>query len=321
MIVCLPAGFWQKIETTPNRVSRCNPTTIMSYIFSIEGNIGSGKSTLVSRIKEAFSEKSINDRKVICVQEPVSIWNEIKDKSGTTILEKFYADQEKYAFPFQMMAYISRLAILKETIAQNPQAIIITERCTDTDKNVFAQMMYDTGKIEDVNFAIYLKWYDAFLKEVPITGHVYVETHHTMCDERIKKRSRTGEDGIPLEYLKSCHDYHENWLKTKPNKFVIDGNYDISSDEYDGFLKEIEIYIESKTTRLHDNFADQLVKYGVNADRAKLMSAKFGRYTFNEIAAITYGGAKELMPDIKVGELLKMQVMVVDMKRSGHLHI
>ena len=226
----------------------------MAYIFSIEGNIGSGKSTLVSRIKKSYSGKRINGHEVICVQEPVSLWNEIKDKSGQTIIEKFYADQDKYAFSFQMMAYISRLAILKETIAQNPNAIIITERCTDTDKQVFAQMMYDSGKIEEVNFAIYLKWYDCFLKEVPITGHVYVKTDSTTCDERIKRRSRSGEEGIPLEYLEKCHDYHENWLISKENKLVLDGNHDITSDEYNGFLNQIEQYIvDTTTTKLTKN--------------------------------------------------------------------
>lgn len=220
----------------------------MPHIFSIEGNIGSGKSTLVSSIKTSYAKKYINGREVICVQEPVSVWNDIKDKSGTTILEKFYADQDKYAFSFQMMAYISRLAILKETIEKNPDAIIITERCTDTDKHVFAQMMYDSGKIEDINFAIYLKWYECFLKEVPVVGHVYVKTDPTMCDERIKKRSRTGEDGIPLEYLDKCHDYHENWLIGKQNKLVLDGNHDITSDEYNGFLNQIEQYIADMTT-------------------------------------------------------------------------
>jgi deoxyadenosine/deoxycytidine kinase len=224
----------------------------MPYIFSIEGNIGSGKSTLVSNIKTAYSGKRINGREVICVQEPVSIWNDIKDKSGTTILEKFYADQEKYAFPFQMMAYISRLAILKETIEKNPDAIIITERCTDTDKHVFAQMMYDSGKMEDINFAIYLKWYECFLKEVQVVGHVYVKTDPTTCDERIQRRSRTGEDGIPLEYLDKCHDYHENWLiGNGKEKLVLDGNHDIGSEEYIGFLNQIEQYIIDTTSPYH----------------------------------------------------------------------
>ena len=92
-------------------------------IYSIEGNIGSGKSTLVKMMKE--QTKSDN---VIFVQEPVDIWNTIKDDNNETILEKYYKDQEKYAFSFQIMAYISRISILRKTIKKHPNAIIITER-------------------------------------------------------------------------------------------------------------------------------------------------------------------------------------------------
>ena len=65
----------------------------MTYIFSIEGNIGSGKSTLVKELKK--SVPNILDKKVVYVQEPVNEWSKIKDKKGETILEKFYANQHK----------------------------------------------------------------------------------------------------------------------------------------------------------------------------------------------------------------------------------
>lgn len=217
-------------------------------IISIEGNIGSGKSTLVKRIKDELTTKTINGRKIICIQEPVSEWNNIKDKNGVTILEKFYENQDKYAFSFQMMAYISRLAILKKTIEDNPDAIIITERCTDTDRYVFAQMMHDSGKIEDVNFAIYLKWYETFITEIKIKGCVYVKTTPSICNARIKMRSRDGEDSIPLEYLENCHKYHERWLSTDENKLILNGDYDISSNEYNSFINKINNYICSLTS-------------------------------------------------------------------------
>ena len=76
-------------------------------IVSIEGNIGSGKSTLLENLRNHYSQ---NDY-VIFLREPVSDWEKIKDSEGNTILKKFYAEQEKYSFAFQMMAYISRLKI------------------------------------------------------------------------------------------------------------------------------------------------------------------------------------------------------------------
>ena len=97
----------------------------MSAIYSIDGNIGSGKSRLISELKKN------NDfaNNVIFVQEPVNIWNEIKDKTGKTILEYFYEDKEKYSFSFQIMAYISRLAQLKKIIKENPKTILWLSLC------------------------------------------------------------------------------------------------------------------------------------------------------------------------------------------------
>ncbi len=121
-------------------------------IVSIEGNIGSGKSTLLANLRKHFNKNTF----IIFLKEPVDEWSKIKDENGITILEKFYADQDKYSFSFQMMAYISRLKLLKDTINQikttndkpiKEQYIIITERSLFTDKMVFAKMLYDTGKI------------------------------------------------------------------------------------------------------------------------------------------------------------------------------
>jgi deoxyadenosine/deoxycytidine kinase len=120
-------------------------------IISIEGNIGSGKSTLLAHLKETCPN-------VVFVKEPVDEWEKIRDENGVSMLEKFYADQTKYSFSFQMMAYISRLKILRDTIRNNGDRplTIITERSLNTDKMVFAKMLYDQGKIEDVKYQIYL---------------------------------------------------------------------------------------------------------------------------------------------------------------------
>lgn len=92
----------------------------MPDIWSIDGNIGSGKSTLLNELRSHYENqnKEVNgeSRKIIFVKEPVDEWASIKDVNEITMLEKFYNNQEKYSFPFQMMAFISRLALLKEAI-------------------------------------------------------------------------------------------------------------------------------------------------------------------------------------------------------------
>lgn len=100
-------------------------------IVSIEGNIGSGKTTLLSNIKSTLQ----NRKDIIFLKEPVDEWDTIRDKEGNTMLQKFYGDQEKYSFPFQMMAYITRLNLLRNTIRSHPNAIIITERSLYVSSN------------------------------------------------------------------------------------------------------------------------------------------------------------------------------------------
>lgn len=196
-----------------------------STIVSIEGNIGSGKSTLLSHLKELFKD----DSDVIFVDEPVEAWEQIKDKQGNTMLQKFYKDKEKYAFPFQMMAYISRLAVLKKALEENPNAIIITERSLQTDKFVFAKMLYDMDKIEDVNYQIYETWFETFLTDCQLAKIVYVRTDPSICLNRIKQRSRDGESTISLDYLEKCHIYHENMMESNKEipRLDLDGNQDI----------------------------------------------------------------------------------------------
>ena len=70
-------------------------------IISYEGNIGAGKSTFVELLKTVLEEKNIK-----FIQEPVDEWDQIKDSNGKTMIEKYYGNQKKYAFSFQMMAYI-----------------------------------------------------------------------------------------------------------------------------------------------------------------------------------------------------------------------
>ena len=214
-----------------------------SLIVSLEGNIGVGKSTMLDRIKKYLGDE-INGRKVVFLQEPVDEWQSIKDRKGEDILTKFYRDQDKYAFPFQMMAYISRQALLMEAVEKNPGSVIISERCIHTDKHVFAHMLHEDSKIEDINYAIYNKWFDTFSQKHQYNGHIYLRASPEICHKRVQKRSRSGET-IPLEYLTKCHDNHDNWLMQSKNTILLSVDHDINdaADKYADTCLKIKNYI------------------------------------------------------------------------------
>ena len=210
----------------------------MPFIISVEGNVGSGKSSLVEKLNK-HNAKSDSSNTFIFVQEPVDEWGNIKDTSGESILQKFYANQKEYAFSFQIMAYITRLRKILEAIEKSPNSIIICERSLETDKYVFAQMLYDDGKIREIDWVIYNYWFQTFLDKIKTNLIIYVKTTPDNCYKRIIKRDRPGEV-IPLKYLENCDTYHENWLKETPVLVkTINGNIDINAEEYNTLFKTV----------------------------------------------------------------------------------
>jgi deoxycitidine kinase/deoxyguanosine kinase len=93
-------------------------------------------------------------------------------------------------------------------------------------------MLYDSGKIEKINFEIYTKWFDEFIEEFNNFHYIYIKTNPEKALERINKRARPGET-IPLEYLKECDKYHNNWLETieSTNIITLDGNIDRNNND------------------------------------------------------------------------------------------
>ena len=202
----------------------------MTTIISVDGNIGSGKSTFVKTLKKYYNNNDkLTNKKIYFLEEPVNIWETIKNNNGENIIESFYKDQEKYAFSFQMMAYISRLSLLRKAVKEGYN-YIFTERCVNTDRNVFAKMLYDSGIIEKINYEIYTYWFNEFIQEFNNFHYIYIKTDPTIALERVNKRARTGES-IPLEYLQECNKYHEDWLKDMENVYILDGNKDRTNDD------------------------------------------------------------------------------------------
>ena len=194
-------------------------------IVSVDGNIGSGKSSTGEKYEQYVRDRyntyntdnplfpSILSIDEICfLDEPVHLWSKICDKEGVDILTNLYKDTRANAFKFQMMAYISRLSLLRNAIKNPKIRLIITERSVETDRNVFAKMLYDAGDIAEDEFSIYTLWFDEFISDVQLSGIVYVNASPDVCIERIKQRARPGET-IHAEYIQRCHEYHDNWIK------------------------------------------------------------------------------------------------------------
>ena len=189
----------------------------------IEGNIGSGKSTLTPILADALKAEFI--------LEPVSVWEEVKDSNGTSILDKFYSSMERYAYAFQSFAFLSRLQMLNNI---NETQLTLVERSIYADRNVFAENCYEDTILDPLEWQVYEKWFDWCEHRVPC--HVrddqaiflYLRTDPAICMDRIRERGRPAEEHIKLDYLERLHKKHEEWLcsNDRLNVVIIDGNCD-----------------------------------------------------------------------------------------------
>jgi deoxyadenosine/deoxycytidine kinase len=246
--------------------------TTLPKIIAIEGNIGAGKTTIFDHLKKRLSTR--ND--VVFMPEPVDIWQSVVDSDGETILAKFYRDPIKYAFSFQVMAYSTRLAMLRKTMCENPDcSVIICERSLEADRNIFAKMLRVSGKMESVEHQIYELLYKETAFEFPLHGAVYIDSEPEKCIERIGLRARTGESTIPLEYLQECRSYYDAWLLLGEPQFPVlrlDTNPDVTynvedvTDLGNTWIEQIYSFITSIEITAHKPNKTHTYKQTINKD-------------------------------------------------------
>lgn len=216
-----------------------------NQLISIEGNIGSGKSTLLNELKVRYGANP----SFVFVDEPVEEWEKIKDENGKNIIENFYSNKKKYSFPFQILAYVTRLKNLKHAMGTNKNKIVVCERSLYTDQLVFAKMLFEAKEMELITYTIYMEWVATF-SFIKVDKVVYVNSSPLVCYTRVLTRNRTGEDNIPIEYLETCGNYHNEMIASISSECKIlklDGNLDINemkkSNDWENRMTEVANFI------------------------------------------------------------------------------
>ena len=192
-------------------------------VLSIEGNIGSGKSTLINILKTRIGSD------IEVMTEPVTKWTNCR---GENMLGAFYSDPKRYAYTFQSFAFVTRM--MAQQLAQEKK-IRILERSSLSD-HCFAKNCYDNGLMNDVEWAAYEEWWSFFansLKGSP-QGIIYLRTSPSTCYSRVQKRNRSEETTVSREYLDQLHIHHENWLPHGNNN---KNNININDNDNNNELK------------------------------------------------------------------------------------
>lgn len=189
----------------------------------IEGNIGSGKTTFLNHFKK-FDD-------ICLLTEPVEQW---QNCGGVNLLDLLYKEPHRWAMPFQM--YVTKTMVEMHT-RQTDKSVKLMERSVFSARTCFVENMFRNGTLHKGMYNILQEWYAFIEKSIHIQADliIYLRTTPETVYERMKKRARSEESCVSLEYLQELHDTHEKWLinkelgKTDIPVLVLDANLDLDN--------------------------------------------------------------------------------------------
>lgn len=167
-----------------------------NYI-AIEGNIGSGKTTLATMIAEDFNAKIILER-----------------FADNPFLPKFYEDNDRYAFPLEMSFLADRYSQLSDDLAQ----FDLFKNFIVSDYYIFKSLIFAQVTLQKDEFYLYRKMFDIMYKEISKPDlYIYLYQDTPQLIKNIKKRGREYEQNIAPEYLDKIHQGYSSFIKTEEN--------------------------------------------------------------------------------------------------------
>ena len=183
----------------------------MKKFIAVAGNIGVGKSTLVT---------------LLCKQLK---WEPFYEPVGDNpYLVDFYADMASWSFHSQIF-FLTRRLRSHHQLAQHPTSVV-QDRSVYEDAEIFAQNLYLQGHIKERDYEIYRELYETIVQILPPPDLViYLRASVDTLMDRIVRRGRDYERTITPEYLQSLNDLYEEWI----SNFVLCPVLAVPADDLD----------------------------------------------------------------------------------------
>ena len=197
----------------------------------IEGNIGSGKTSLSKKIANNFNGKLI-----------------LEEFADNPFLPKFYKEAERNAFPLELSFMAERFQQLS---GEKSKADLFTE-FRISDYSFFKSTLFAQNNLKEDELNLFNQLYHIMFSSVRKPDLlVYLHSKVGRLQENIKKRGRDYEQNIKDEYLKNIEDKYFDYLK-KQNDFpvlILDvSEVDFIEDEkiYQEIISEIQNFDKSE---------------------------------------------------------------------------
>lgn len=171
-------------------------------LITIEGNIGSGKTTVSTLLARDLSAKLL-----------------LESFADNPFLPKFYAEPERYAFPLELYFMAERYQQIKKQIGSSGDLFAqpVVSDYIFTKSVLFARVTLGTEE-----YQLYKRLFDIINPTLPqpdLLVYLYAPIDQLLAN--IKKRGRDYEQSIPADYLAQLQDTYMNYFRQSPHLTVL----------------------------------------------------------------------------------------------------
>lgn len=168
---------------------------------AVSGNIGAGKSTLVSKLADHYGCEAA-----------------LEAVTDNPYLNDFYEDMDRWAFPLQI--YFLNNRFRQGLAAARSDACVILDRTIYEDAEIFARNLYQLGHMSARDYQNYRGIFTSMRDLLPRPDLiVYLRGGIQTLQQRIAQRmsyniqERKNENKIPPAYLEQLSHQYEEWIQ------------------------------------------------------------------------------------------------------------
>lgn len=178
---------------------------------AVAGNIGVGKSTLVTMLSERLG------------------WQPFYEAvAENPYLADFYHDMHLWGFHSQIFFLSNRLRSHRQLL-DHPTSVV-QDRSVYEDAEIFARNLYDQGYLGERDYATYRQLYEVLTEFLPPPDLVvYLRASAGTLQRRISRRGRDYERQITPSYLAQLNTLYEGWI----NRFTLCPVLTVPADDLD----------------------------------------------------------------------------------------
>lgn len=161
---------------------------------AVAGNIGSGKTTLATKLSKHYSWEA-----------------HFEDLDHNPYLVDFYEDMHRWSFNLQIYFLNHRLQQMNQI--RRGKKSVIQDRTIYEDAYIFAPNLYSMGLMTKRDFENYSSLFQTLKDMVsPPDLLIYLKASIPALVDQIQKRGRDYEENIRLDYLKRLNEFYNKWI-------------------------------------------------------------------------------------------------------------